>query len=237
MFPEAVGVKFGLFSLIDTIGKWRKQASLPKGQTLQMMTTPEQWARLVALRNQGFIKPGFERKHPYHLAMTLTALVRSKSERVPGADSYVRRYVRKNPAKEVPLIRFSVTEVANAFFASSPLSHVPCLMDAVTLVEAGQAGIKARADAFVTRSQAWAARRVPEALMARSDNGQRSCWPEGTTYSQARQASLRPIVRDFMDRPEVTLAVLSLESLAQKGGVLDDLVTAGFDISGPNWRN
>lgn len=65
MFPETIGVSGGAFTLISAIAKWRRQASLPRGQTLQAMTTPAQWARLVALRNRGLIKPGFENKHPF----------------------------------------------------------------------------------------------------------------------------------------------------------------------------
>ncbi|OYY76227.1 MAG: hypothetical protein B7Y43_16150 [Sphingomonas sp. 28-62-20] len=237
MFPEALNVKIGLFSLIGTIGKWRNQASLPKGQTLQQIATPEQWARLVALRDRGIIKPGFERKHPYHLAITLQASVRTNQKRIPGANAYVRRFVRKNKSKEIPLAQASVKEITADFFGSDPRTHMACLMDAVTLVEAGPAGIQARTNAFAARSAAWAARRVPEALAARTDNGRRSCWPEGGRFDLAQEASLRPTVRGLMTKSEVTLAVLSLDSLAERGGILDDLVAAGFDVSGPRWRN
>lgn len=237
MFPESLNVSFGLFSLIGTIGKWRNQASLPKGQTLQAMATPDQWARLVALRDQGIIKPGFERKHPYHLAIMLQALVRSNQKRIPGADAYVRRFVRKNKSKEVPLAQARIKEITTEFFTSDPRTHMACLMDAVTLVEAGQVGVQAREGAFVVRSKAWAARRVPDALAARMNNGRQSCWPEGGRFDKAREASLRPTVRGLMTRPEVTLVVLSLESLAAPGGILDDLVAVGFEVSGPRWRD
>lgn len=237
MFPESLSVSIGLFSLIGTIGKWRNQASLPKGLTLRDMATPDQWARLVALRDQGVIKPGFERTHPYHLAITLQSKVRTGQKRVRGADFYVRQFVRKNKSKEVRPAQASVKEIATDFFASDPRTHMACLMSAVALVEAGQAGMQARANGFVARSEAWAARRVPDALAAKVDTGGRSCWPEGGRFFQARQAILRPTVRGLMTKPEVTLAVLSLESLAAPGGILDDLVAAGFDVSGPRWRN
>ncbi len=237
MFPETLTVSFGLFSLIGTIGKWRKQATLPKGQTLQMIATPEQWARLVALRDQGILKPGFERKHPYHLAVTLSEFTKAKQKRVPGVNAYVRRFVRKNKSKEVPLAQAKIKDITSEFFASAPRTHMACLMDTVTLVEAGQTGISVRANAFVVRSQAWAARRVPEALAAKTDNGRQSCWPEGGRFDKEQEASLRPTVRGLMTKPEVSLAVLSLESLAAPGAILDDLVAAGFDVSGPRWRN
>lgn len=237
MFPETLTVSFGLFSLIGTIGKWRKQATLPKGQTLQMIATPDQWARIIALRDQGILKPGFERKHPYHLAVALRDLTKTGEKSVPGVSAYVRRFVRKNKSKEVPLAQAKIKEITSEFFASAPRTHMACLMDTVTLVEAGPTGVSARATAFVVRSQAWAARRVPEALAAKTDNGRQSCWPEGGRFDKEQEASLRPTVRGLMTKAEVSLAVLSLESLAAPGAILDDLVAAGFDVSGPRWRN
>lgn len=236
MFPEAMDVSFGLFSVIGLIGKWRAQASLPKGQTLQAMTTPDQWARLVALRDQGILKPGFERVHPYHLAMTLGRLTRDRRKYETGADGYVRRYLRKHGEKEVPLAQGNLKDLTAEFFSSAPRAHVACLMEAVTLVEAGEAGAQARAAARDARSTAWAARRVPDALKAKPEGGQRSCWPKGSRMEQVREASLSPAIRDLMGGSQVTLAVLTLETLAKPGGVLDDLAAAGFDVRGPRWK-
>ena len=56
MFPESLRARnYGLFSIAGALGKFLKQASLPKGQTLQALTTPEQWARLVSLRDRGVL--------------------------------------------------------------------------------------------------------------------------------------------------------------------------------------
>lgn len=106
-------------------------------------------------------------------------------------------------------------------------------MDVVTLVEGGAPGMRARADARVARSEAWAARRVPDALVARADGRQQSCWPKGSPVEQALEASLSPTVHGLMSDTQVTLAVMSLDSLAELGGVLDDLVAAGLDVRGP----
>ncbi len=234
MFPEAMGVTGGVFTLIGALGKWRKQATLPKGQTLQSMTTPAQWARLVALRDKGILKPGFERKHPIHLAMTLDGTIKDGRKDGPGASTYVRRFLKKNKAKRVPLSQASGKTVMADFFGSAPRTHVPCLMESVRRVEAGRAGVDARYRARAARSAAWAARRVPEALAA--DVEERSCWPYGSKFDQIREATLSPTVRGLLGRPQVTLAVVSLDSLAKRGGVLDDLASAGFDVKGPRWR-
>ena len=236
MFPESMDISFGLFSIIGLIGKWRAQASLPKGETLQALTTPGQWARLVALRDRGTLKPGFERRHPYHLAVSLGGSIRDKRKLASGADAYVRRYLGKNKGKEVPLTKGSLKDMTAEFFASAPRTHVACLMDMVTLVEAGEPGIRARADARDRRSEAWAARRVPDAVAASPDDWRRSCWPMGSRMEQARDASLTPAIRSQLAGSQTTLAVVSLDMLAKPGGILDDLAAAGFDVRGPRWK-
>lgn len=236
MFPETLSVSAGLFTLFSALAKWRKQATLPKGQTLRGMTTPEQWARLVALREKGVLKPGFERKHPFHLAVSLHGRVRDKRKLAPGAEAYVRRFLKRNKAKPVPLAQASAKAIMAEFFGSAPRAHVACLMDAVTLVEAGQAGVQARSAAVDARSRAWAARRVPDAVASAPSISGRSCLSY-SRFDAARRASLGPTVRGLMNRPQVTMAVISLDSLAERGGVLDDLVAAGFEVRGPRWRN
>jgi hypothetical protein len=43
-------------------------------------------------------------------------------------------------------------------------------------------------------------------------------------------------MKRVLAEPQVTVAVLTLRSLAQPGGVLDGLQAAGFDIQGPAWK-
>ncbi len=74
------------------------------------MTIPTQWARLVALCNRGLLKPGFERKHPYHLAMSLRSMVSDRGRLDPGAEAYVRRFLGKNKAKRVPMRQANANE-------------------------------------------------------------------------------------------------------------------------------
>ena len=170
MFPESLRARnYGLFSIAGALGKFLKQASLPKGQTLQALTTPEQWARLVSLRDRGVLKPGFERRHPAHLALALHRSVRDKSKRkpVPGADDHVRRFLARNKAKRVPLRTIDFKMLMAEYFRVPPPAHVACMMAAATIAEGGAAGTRARTAAVARRSAAWAARRVPEALAAK----------------------------------------------------------------------
>lgn len=228
MFLDSTSFSLGLFSAIGALGKWRKQASLPRGQTLQAMTTPAQFARLVALRERGVLKAGFERKHPYHLALTLRGVAAGKAGFGPDASRFVRRAARKTKARRVPDASGDAKTVMAEFFGSAPRSHVPCLMEAVATVEAGGA-IKARSDA-------WAERRVPDVLGSTAQRMHRACWPAASGFARARDARLGETVRYLLNDGQVTLAVLPLEPLAERGGVLDDLVAAGFDVRGPRWR-
>lgn len=228
MFPQSAFISFGLFSGIGMLRKFLAQRTLPKGQTLQMMMTPEQFGRLVALRRQGVLKAGFERSHPLHLAYSLERATNGK--RGIDAGDHVRRVARKNKLKVVPSAQADAKAVTAELFGSAPRVHVPCLMDAVALAEAGGSVIRARSDA-------WAERRVPAALASVAWQMERSCWPAGSLLKAGRSdAALSDSVRRLLTQPRVTLAVISLDSLAERGGVLDGLVAAGFDVRGPKWR-
>jgi hypothetical protein len=52
MFPSMTQLSGSPFALIGALAKWRKQATLPKGQSLQQMLPPEQFQRLVALQKE-----------------------------------------------------------------------------------------------------------------------------------------------------------------------------------------
>jgi hypothetical protein len=43
-------------------------------------------------------------------------------------------------------------------------------------------------------------------------------------------------MKRLLTEPQVTMAVLGLKALAERGGILDGLDAAGFDIQGPAWK-
>ena len=104
---------------------------------------------------------------------------------------------------------------------------MPCLLDAVAVVEAGPGTVKARSDA-------WAERRVPDVLASPADKVQETCSPRAIGLLERPEFSLE--ARRLLSQPQVTVAVLDLRSLAAPGAVLDDLAGAGFTIQGPRWR-
>lgn len=228
MFPDAVGIRGSAFSLVGYALKWRKQATLPKGQTLADLLPPAQFQRLVALRGRGVLKPGFERKHPFHLALQLQGATAAKVGSAPAASSVVRRTARTHKLKTVPITSYRAKQVVGDFFAIPPRAYLTCLMDSVRLAEAGPAAIQARSDA-------WAQRRVPAVLGSPAEPYHQSCSAAVSTALPRRD--LHGQVRALLDQPALTVAVLDLDSLAGRDGLLDSLQAAGFDVRGPRWKS
>jgi hypothetical protein len=105
---------------------------------------------------------------------------------------------------------------------------VPCLIDSIAAAEAGPAAVQARSDA-------WAARRVKEVLASPAEGFHNSCWPRGAGIGPSRD-DLVAQMRQLLREDKVTMAVLGLRSLAETGGILDQLQSAGYDIQGPAWK-
>jgi hypothetical protein len=227
MFTNMLELTGSPFALIGYLAKWRKQATLPKGQSLANHMPPEQFQRLVALQKKGVLKAGFERKHPFHLARDLQEMAEGKSGDGPGATSYVRSAVKKYKLKTVPITSMRAKPVLNDYFATPPRNFVPCLMETVAVLEAGSGTVKARSDA-------WAERRVPDVLASPADRMYASCTP--VALGVVDMEGFAPQIKRLMDEPQLTVAVVNLRSLARPNGVLDALASAGYKIQGPRWR-
>lgn len=225
MFPSTMGLSASPFALAGYYLKWRKQATLPKGQSLAQYLPPEQFQRLVALKNRGMLKAGFERTHPLHLSMELRDLAEGKEG--PSVEQYVRKTVKKHKVKMVPITTMKAKGVVRDFFSTPPQTYRSCLIDSITVAEAGPRAVKARSDA-------WAERRVPAVLSSPVDRAYATCSPAAWGVVQA--PDLRFQIRSLLAQPQLTVAVVSLRSLAENGGVLDSLAAAGFKVSGPAWK-
>lgn len=227
MFPDTVGLAVSPFAMAGYYLKWRRMATLPKGQSLAQMMPADQFQRLVALQRKGVLKAGFERRHPLHLAIDLRNKVQREKDEALGVDSYVRGTVKKHKIKLVPITMLKAKPLAQDFFATPARAYVPCLVASLNLVEAGPAAVRAR-------SQAWAERRVPEVLASPADKIFDVCLPPA--FEAADRPDLKGQLRRLMTEPQLTVAVVGLRSLAEPGGVLDSLAASGFDISGPRWK-
>jgi uncharacterized protein YbaP (TraB family) len=227
MFPDTVGMAISPVSMIGYYMKWRSMATLPKGQNLAQLMPADQFQRLVALRNRGVLKPGFERRHPLHLAIQLRNKVQREKDEATGVDGYVRHIVKKEKLKQVPITMLKAKSVARDFFATPARAYVPCLIASMNLVEAGPAAVRAR-------SQAWAERRVPEVLASPADKIFDVCLPPA--FEAADRPDIKGQMRRLLAEPQLTVAVVGLRSLAEPGGVLNSLAAAGFKVTGPRWK-
>jgi hypothetical protein len=228
MYPSAVDIDVSPLAAIGLLMKWRKKSTLPKGQTLAQFMRPEEYQRLVALQEKGMLERGFERKHPFNLMVKLRKHARQDTKAGLSAASYVRKAVKTLRIPTIPIQTVNGNAAAKAFLDTPPRSYVPCLLNTAALVEAGPEGARAG-------SEAWAARRVPDAINSLASRTHESCAPESVGI-RAR-ADLRVQVRQLLSDPMITVAVTSIRSLARPGGILDHLAAEGFTIQGPRWKD
>jgi uncharacterized protein YbaP (TraB family) len=228
MFPSMVGVSASPFSMVGYLIKWRKQAKLPRGQSLAGMLSAAQFQRLLALQKRGLLRPGFERKHPLHLSMELRNVAEGKLGYGPSASNYVRQAAKKYKIRMVPIATVPAKGLAKDFFNTAPAAYLPCLMDSVALVEAGPGAVKARSDA-------WAQRRVQAVLASPAEQVQESCLPPA--FNAHKPRDLRADMHNLLSQKPLTVAVVELQTLARPAGILDSLQAAGYDIRGPRWKN
>lgn len=227
MFPQSHAFTASPFALIGWIAKWKAMGSLPKGQSLADIAGPETMRRLVALRARGVVRGDYATRHPLHLADDLSDRAKRGVDFGRTAADHVRRAAKEYKLIIVPIERSKAKPLVKDLFASTPQEHLPCLEAAVGMAEAGPAAVQARSDA-------WAARRVPDVLAAPSDKVSFSCWPTAEIVEPGSELTEEAI--RLLAEPQITIAVLNLRSLAERGGVLDGLQAAGFDIQGPAWK-
>ena len=238
MFP---GMVTHSISLVDAWGlqaKARTMATLPRGHHLSSYVGAADFQRLKDLERRGVLQPGIEKRHPLQIIQELIQY--SKGEQAsrgfltfrrirPGDDpeTLVRSVVKQNKLRLVqPLPQRSKAALRSALL-TTPAEYLPCLRQTITLAQSGS-------HAFHARSQAWAAARVVEVLASPMEQAFRTCVPRSLRGASADE--LAGGVRNLPNTPGTTLAVIDLSALASSGGVLDQLVGAGFQVRGPSWR-
>jgi uncharacterized protein YbaP (TraB family) len=227
MFPEMEEFTASPFKMIGWLAKWKAMGSLPKGQSLGQFAGPEQMRRLAALRARGAVRNDYERRHPFHLALDLRNRAKGDIDYSRNVYQYVRMAVKQYKLTLVPIARSKAKPLARDLFTSTPQEHLPCLAAATAMAEAGPAAVQARSDA-------WAARRVRDVLASPANGIYGACWPADLVGAPAGELTAE--MKRLLSEPQVTVAVLSLDALADTGGVLDGLEAAGFDIQGPAWK-
>ena len=112
-------------------------------------------------------------------------------------------------------------------FATGPAEHLPCLTATITMAEAGPAELR-------RRSRAWSERRVTAAVRSPVEAIYERCWPAqaGSGFDPNLMATTSRALADN----GATVAIIDLNSLARRGGLLDQLKAAGLTPEGPDWR-
>lgn len=227
VFPQSHAFTASLFSAIGWVAKYNAMGSLPKGQSLSAIAGPDAMRRLAALRTKGAVRSDYDRRHPLHLGRDLRERAKGDIRFGRSAADYVRRAVKDYKLTLVPIEKSKAKPLVKDLFASTPQEHLPCLDASIGMAEAGPSAVQARSDA-------WAARRVPDVLASPVDKFEAVCWPTAEIIEPG--AELIGEMKQLLAEPQVTVAVLTLRSLAEPGGVLDGLAAAGFDIQGPAWK-
>ena len=227
MFPQRVAVSVNPFAMMNYLAKWKRRAKLPAGESLSAMIGPAETARLRRLAAQGLAPADFDRWHPLHLAFNMGDRLRKRTGLMETANAAVTRAASKHKVPRVPIERAAARPLADSIFKSKPADHLPCLSSTLDAVEAGPESLRAR-------SRAWAAKRIPAALASRSQRLGENCWP--STLNPNGFPRLEATARNSLVAGGTTLAVLDLETLARRGGLLDAVAAGGFRIDGPAWR-
>jgi uncharacterized protein YbaP (TraB family) len=226
MFPQEQDYKASPFAMIGFAFRILRTQKLPKGKSLMQMMSPEQFAELTALQKRGILSPGFDRRNPLHLSMELQLLAEGKTGLGTDAYEYTRKAIKKHKIRMVPLPKLKLNKSVNAVLNAPPQAHVPCLLASARMVAAGP-------DTLRQRSLAWSERRVADALASPAETAFEAC---AMNEYLERSPDWRATMRRVLNEPQLTVAVLNLASLAQPGGLLDELSSAGFDVRGPRWK-
>lgn len=227
MFPQMVAININPFAMIGYLAKWKRRAKLPAGQSLSAMLGPADSARLARLAAQGLAPADYDRWHPLHLAFNMGDRLRKKTGMMEAAQTTVSRAASKHKVQRVPIQRTSARPLVDDVFKSTPAEHLPCLSATISAVEAGPEGLRAR-------SRHWAGRRIAATLASPSQRLSGSCWP--SNLNPVGASDLDSVTRRVLATSGTTLAVLNLDTLAQRGGLLDRLQSTGFQVEGPAWR-
>ena len=174
LFPDAQDVSTSPFAIIGFALKWKHYSVLPADRSLTQLLTRAQYARLEALRRRGLLPSKFERRHPWLLALDLREHAKGRGFG-PDPSAVVRKIAKRRRIAIIPLTKLKGKPVLNALFQSRPEQHVPCLMAAVALAEAGPTAVRERSDA-------WASGRIAASLHSVAEGVHSVCFPAGSRY-------------------------------------------------------
>ncbi len=227
LFPQTIQLTANRIGADWWMSRWQKQAKLPAGQTLSALVDPDTRARLTRLAAARRIARDWDNVHPLHLALKMQSDLRDSTAMGPSADEAVEAAIKQHKVYRVPFAKVDAEPVMNRLFASKPQQHVACLNATLAVIEAGP-------DELRRRSNAWADRNVVAAIASPVQAIEAACWPANA--GKYLDPNLFAETTRALKRKGATLAVINLDTLARRGGLLDQLQAAGMTIDGPAWK-
>lgn len=215
--------------LARLIWRARSAAFLPQGTTVADHVAPDWLARLEALKaGQN------DRWRRSNLLLMAIELVREDAglqrRGGPTAVAVVQRAARETGARPRPIGVVRGDDLVELLISAPPSRHLACLEASIRAAEAGP-------EATERRAEAWRALQVAEVMASPVEEALGRCWPWGDPeLSVQLRDQWNGALHAALDRPGVTLAVVPLRVLAEEGGVLDALSTAGLEVVGPAWK-
>lgn len=222
-----VNVSVGdVFRILFRGGKLTK---LPKGKLAADYLDPALLARLGMLEAR--YAQDYSKRNFLTTAYDLLAKRLKFDDDVTDEPSeIVRKAARKAdvPARPVGVMRGD--DLLDNLFAAEPQTHIPCLKAAIAAAEAGPGIVP-------ERGRAWTQLDIPAVMANPLEKALGLCWPwNGDGFGEELRKQWVDAIGEAATQPGVTLAVVPLRVLAERGGVLDQLQARGFAIKGPAWR-
>jgi uncharacterized protein YbaP (TraB family) len=237
--PErpSVDVKAGPIVAIKLYMQWRRSRENPGGAKLAQVLPPELYARFETLRlKYAPHDSDLEQRRP----LLAAAMLYDKAVETAGLklDGDVAKAVRKLAIKQrVPVadIEQKLDDPRGALAdldKISPAAEQACLAATVSRLETDL-------DAMRVRAQAWAVGDVAALRTQPGVDQETACW--GAINSAPRLAVLRAQFDSLwlnaavqsLEANKITLAVIPISRLLERGGVLENLQTRGYGVTAP----
>ena len=215
-----------IFRLLFAGGKLTK---LPKGTVASDYLDEDRRARLAALEKR--YDQDYSRKSllitSFDLLSRRVGLTRDTGQ---DATDVVKKAARRADVPSEPVGTVRGEDLLDSLSEASPESHLPCLDAAMAAAEQGPELVE-------QRGLDWRASDIPAVMNNPLEIALGRCWPwtDAEVATELRGQWLAAI-GEAAQSEGVTLAVVPLRMLAEEGGVLDTLVSNGFSVKGPAWR-
>lgn len=134
---------------------------------------------------------------------------------------------------DIPIVRperLRGEDLLDNLAAAPPASHIPCL-------EAAMAATQAGAPIIERRGNDWRRFDIPSVMANPLEIALNTCWPwaDEDLGGEIRDQWTR-LIAEASRMEGVTLAVVPLNVLAERQGVLDQLEAQGYQVAGPDWH-